>query len=290
MIGVDTGAARRAAWRATVALRTAAAMTTSEWRPLPDFLVVGAQRCGTTSLFHYLVQHPAIAGPRLAKGVHWFDTAYDRSERWYRAHFPTRRQRERAGVRAVGEASPYYLFHPYVAERIAARLPDVRVVAILRDPVERARSHHGHEVARGFESLPLEAALDAEPARLAGADHALAAPSGRHRFHQHHGYVARGRYAEQLERLHATVGREHVLVVFTEDLDRRPQEVIAAVHRFLGVPERDVEAAHRWNVREKPPLPAHLEARLRAQFADADARLAVLLGRDLPWSDAAARR
>jgi hypothetical protein len=288
--GPDTGAARRVAWRATVEARAAAAMATSRYRPLPDFLIVGAQRCGTTSLFRYLVQHPAIAGPTLAKGVHWFDTAYGRSERWYRAHFPTRQQRERTGVRAVGEASPYYLFHPYAAERIATRLPDVRVVAILRDPVERARSHHEHETARGFESLSLEAALDAERDRLAGADAALASPSGRHHSHQHHGYVARGRYAEQLERVHTAVGRERVLVLFTEDLDRAPDETVAAVHRFLGVPERAVRATRRWNVRDKPPLPEHVEARLRHEFADADARLAELLGRDLPWSDAAARR
>jgi hypothetical protein len=280
--------ARERVWDVAVRAAAVLAMPTSGRRPLPDFLIVGAQRCGTTSLHHYLLQHPAVVGPRWSKGVHWFDTDYAHRDAWYRAHFPTAARRERIGRRAgtravVGESSPYYLFHPYGAARMAAELPDTKFIALLRDPVERARSHHEHEVARGFETLPFEEALDREDERLAGAQAALAPRGGLHHSHQHHAYVARGRYAEQLARLFDAVGRDRVLVVFTAELDRDTQGTVATVHRFLGLPVREVVTGRRWNVRRKPAIdPATLD-RLRATFAPHDVALRDLLGRDLPW-------
>src|SRR5438093_4320202 len=138
-------------------IRAVYATPTSKLRVLPDFLIIGAQRAGTTSLYRYLSRHPAVAPAVLAKGAHYFDTAFDRGLPWYRGHFPTRmtaeRIRAREGTFATGEGSPYYLFHPLAAERIAAALPGVKLVALLRDPVERASSHWVHEAERGFEQL-----------------------------------------------------------------------------------------------------------------------------------------
>lgn len=283
-----TSRVRERVWEIAVGTAAEVAMPTASRRPLPEFLIVGAQRCGTTSLHHYLLQHPAVAGPRWSKGVHWFDTDYQRSSAWYRAHFPTTAQRERISRRAgapavVGESSPYYLFHPFGAARMAAELPDTRFIVLLRDPVERARSHHEHEVARGFETLSFEEALEREDERLAGADAVLARRGGVHHSHQHHAYAARGRYAEQLVRLFGAVGRDRVLVVFTADLDRDTAATLGRVHRFLGLPVREVATPRRWNVREKPDVaPATLE-RLRAAFEPHDAELRALLGCDLPW-------
>src|SRR5690606_15296632 len=126
-------------------------------RALPDVLLAGAQRCGTTTLFRALLQHPRVLGPTLRKGEHYFDTGYGRGLDWYRGRFPTRRAVRAAGGgtgAVVCESSPYYLFHPLCAERIAADLPGVKVVVMLRDPVERAYSAHAHETARGYETQP----------------------------------------------------------------------------------------------------------------------------------------
>ena len=97
-------------------------------RALPNFLVMGTQRGGTTSLFIYLLQHELVFGPRRTKGVHYFDTNAHRSVSWYRAHFPRTAVLDRAAdehgvVPAVGEGSPYYMFHPTIPERAAALLP-----------------------------------------------------------------------------------------------------------------------------------------------------------------------
>src|SRR5206468_1882749 len=118
-------------------------------------------------------QHPAVLAPALQKGIHYFDKHYDRGSWWYRSHFPLRltagRREGRVGVVPLtGESSPYYMFHPLAATRIAADLPGVRLVVLVRDPVERAFSAYTHERARGYETETFERALELEPQRLAG--------------------------------------------------------------------------------------------------------------------------
>ena len=180
---------------------------TSRIRSLPDFLIIGGQRCGTTSLYRYLARHPAVVSAVLNKGVHYFDTDYDKGLNWYRSHFPSDPYkalvaRRRNVTRVItGEGSPYYVFHPLAAARIADVLPAVKAILILRDPVTRAHSHYTHELARGFESLSFEEALEREEERLEGEEERMKTDPSYYSFsHQHHSYVARGRYLEQIER------------------------------------------------------------------------------------------
>lgn len=269
-----------------------AALPTAPWRTTPDFLVVGAQRSGTTTLYRALRPHPAVAFPRLTKGLHWFDVDYHRGPAWYRAGFPLRARLERASVAAgeqvlVGEAAPYYGFHPFAPARIAEHLPDVKLVMILRDPVTRAWSQFHHERARGWEPLvDFEAAIDAEPARLAGAEEVLARRPGRHLAHQHQSYVARGRYAEQIQRLWTAVGRERVLVLYTDDLEQRPGPTLDRLHDFLGISRRQVEPG-RWNPRSQGSVPDAAAERIRALTAESDAWLRAELPEPPPWIAAA---
>ncbi len=113
----------------------------------PSFLICGGQRCGTTSLYRALAAHPVGLKAVLHKGVHYFDIGYDRGMGWYRGHFPLQRSAdrvsERYGVPAqTFESSPYYMYHPQAAARIAVDLPDARLIVLVRDPVERAYSQH----------------------------------------------------------------------------------------------------------------------------------------------------
>ncbi len=160
--------------------RTFGRLTASS-RILPGLLICGGQRCGTTSLYRALAQHPAIMKPVFHKGVHYFDTNYERGISWYRGHFPTqaasRRIADHTGLAPIGfESSPYYLYHPLAAERFARDLPGVKVIVLVRDPVERAWSHHAHEMARGFEPIAdFEEAVAAEEPRLEGVEERLLA-------------------------------------------------------------------------------------------------------------------
>ena len=249
-------------------------------RMLPDFLLVGTQRGGTTSLFRALAPHPGVAQPTFHKGVHYFDVHYERGPSWYRGHFPLRR-----GERLAFESAGYYMHHPLAPERIAADLPGAKLLVLLRDPVERAFSAHKHELARGFETEPsFERALELEPERLDGeVERILADPAYLSHAHRHLAYLDRGRYADQLEVLFKLFGRERVHVTFAEDFFAEPEPAYDAVVDFLGLPRWRPAAFERHNARPSAPLTPELRARLADHFAPQDERLAALLGRVPPW-------
>lgn len=275
--------ARRAAQVAAVGV----GRLTSSGRMRPSFLIAGAQRCGTTSLYRALSQHPAIVKAVLHKGVHYFDVGYHHGPGWYLGHFPL----QATGRRAAGEtamtfeSSPYYLFHPLAAARIAQDLPGVRVIVLIRDPVERAYSAHAHERARGYETESFERALSLEAERLDGEEAKLAADPGyASHSHQHHAYRGRGQYAGQLERLAAAVGRDRIHVVDSADLFSRPRPAYDAVLGFLGLPHTGYPVFERHNARPRPaPMPGWLWAELDDHFQPHDERLAAWLGATPSW-------
>jgi hypothetical protein len=256
-------------------------------RPLPDFLIIGAQRCGTTSLYRYLEKHPQVIGAAPSKGVHYFDVHHERSLRWYRAHFPTRRRRERVGRGAVtGEASPYYVFHPHGPDRVRAAVPNVRLILMLRDPVVRAFSQYQQEYARGFEDAgTFEEALELEHGRLAGErERMLADPGYDSRAMQHYAYVARGEYAPQLEAWRARFETDQLHVILAEEFFAEPAAVYGRVLEFLGLdmPARPPQfKAH--NARPAGGMAPETRARLAERFAEPNRRLEELLGRRLGW-------
>ena len=261
---------------------------TSGLRPLPDFLILGAQKAGTTALYAYLRWHPEITGPSF-KEVSFFDRHYARGETWYRAHLPARprqwvARRRRGRWPAVGEASPSYLFHPLAPERVAAMLPDARLIAVLRDPVDRAFSHYQHEVALGREPLPFEDALAAEEERMRGeVERMTSDPSYFSEPWWNHTYAARGRYAEQLERWVSSFPREQILVLFSDDLLQQPADTYARVLTFLRVSPHELPSYPRIFSREYSEMGPATRARLEGVFAGPNAELAELLGRELPW-------
>jgi hypothetical protein len=275
--------------QATRLTLVAARKPTSGARLLPGFLIVGGQRCGTTSLARTLGQHPAVFSAVLQEEVHFFDVAYQRGLAWYRSHFPlaawARRAARSAGARPVAfESSPYYMFHPLAAGRIARDLPGVRLLVLLRDPVERAYSGHAHEVAHGFETEPFEAALDLEAARLEGqAERVAADPAYFSYSHQHHSYIARGQYVEQLERLERHVGRERLHVVDSGDFFAEPEATYDRVLAFLGLPNRGYPSFRRRNAQPRSPMPASVRAALEEHYRSYDERLAAWLGREPSW-------
>jgi hypothetical protein len=262
--------ARNAVW--AVGRATAAA------RPLPDFLVIGAQKCGTTALYSYLREHPGITGPAW-KEVSFFDRHWTRGVRWYRGNFPLRPR-----GRLVGEASPSTILHPLAPERVRALVPDVRLIALLREPGARAYSHYQHEVALGREPLSFDDALAAEPGRLAGeVERMIADPAVFSHAWWDHTYVTRGLYAEQLERWLAVFPREQLLVLTTEELAADTAASFARVVSFLGAAPHALAAYPRVFERSYDPMAAATRAHLDATFAEPNRRLAELIGRDPGW-------
>jgi hypothetical protein len=251
---------------------------TSFGRPLPDFLILGAMKAGTTALYAYLRWHPDITGPSW-KEVSYFDRHYGRGVSWYRGHFPLRR-----AARLVGEASPGYLFHPLAPERVKATVLEARLIALLRDPVDRAYSHYHYELALGREPLSFEEALEREHERTRGEEERLLREPG---YFSHawwnHAYLARGLYAEQLERWLAVFPREQLLVLASEELAAEPSRVYARTLEFLGAQRHELASFPRVFEQEYGEMRVDTRRRLVEHFAAPNRRLYELLGRDFGW-------
>lgn len=257
-------------------------------RSEPDFIMVGAQRCGTTSLFRALMSHPQVARPTAYKGVNYFDLNYFRGWDWYLAHFPVARtlacKTRGSGPPSVFEASGYYIYHPFAIERMARALPDVKIVVMLRDPVERAYSAYQHEYARGYEWEQFSTALDLEDDRLVGEIERMRRDPAYESFpHRHHSYLHRGHYAEQLERLFDHYAADQVHVVMSEEFFADPAAAFSSLVSFLGLEQSPTSRFDRYNAQPRSDMDAATRARLTAYFAPHDQRLAEVLGRPLAW-------
>jgi Sulfotransferase domain len=272
-------------------LSHATGAATASWRALPNFVIIGTMRGGTTSLYRSLTQHSRVMGAVLDKELHYFDLNATRGIDWYSARFPLRatvraRATLRRGPVLVGESTPYYMFHPGVPPHAASVLPGLRAIAILRDPAARAWSHYRLEVDLGNERLQFMDALDAESERLGNeAARLLADPAAVSFPHQHYSYIARGHYLEQVRRWQTALGEEHVLVLTSEELFSRPTQAFERVLDFLGLP---LEAPRHWRVRNAAtprPMEAAHRDRLRAEYQPDRHELRVLLGSDPPWPD-----
>ncbi|PRY22819.1 sulfotransferase family protein [Pseudosporangium ferrugineum] len=266
---------------------------TSDRRPLPDFLVIGTKRGGTTSLWRYLIQHPLV--PRLfpawnTKTSHYFEENWHRGEAWYRSHFPTRRQRDalerrHGGPSKVGEAAPLYMFHPPTAGRVAELMPDARMIVLLRDPVERAYSHWKERRGEGVEPLDFADALAAEQERTAGErDRLLADPSYFSRPYDWYTYRARGRYLEHLEPWLDRFDRSQLLFVASETFYREPAATYARVLEFIGLPAYELPAYDVFNDRPSRGMDDAVRGELAAYFRPYNAALADRLGMTFDWS------
>jgi sulfotransferase family protein len=265
--------------RAINKARFAGRHATAPLRPLPDFVIIGAQRSGTTSLLRWLAAGPKVEPP-LKKEVHYFDNHYDHGLWWYRAHFAIR-----GTGQLSGESTPYLLLHPLAPQRAAHDLPHTRFIALLRDPVERAISNYWHRRHFGVGTdESLEQALDRELERMP----ALSARVSRGETsleHMAYAFVARGEYAPQLQRWFDAVGRDRVLVLETERLSRDPSEA-QKVLDWLGLPPWDVPFPVINSAPRHEPASPEAVARLRAHFKPFNQQLFELLGYQL-WTDVA---
>lgn len=249
-------------------------------RAMPDFLIVGAMKGGTSSLFNYLIQHPMIVPP-IRKELHFFGSGFHagKSEAWYRAHFPI--QARLRGGKITGEATPGYMYYPGAADRLAAHVPNARLIVVLRNPVERAISHYFHEIRMGREFLPIDEAMAAEDTRLALA----ARDPGGIETYMAASYKTRGVYADQIERLRRLFPPKQILVLGSGDLFADPRRTTNAALEFLGLEPASTpnEFAVKNSGGDRPPVPDRVRSDLEAFFAPRNERLFNLLGRRLDW-------
>lgn len=272
----------------SLVIRGSFRVLTSHLRILPDFIIIGAQRCGTTSLYNYLTCHPMIL-PAFLKETHFFDLHFQKGVRWYQAHFPlawyrNHQQQQIAGNLITGEATPYYIFYPHAPRRIFETVPDVKLILLLRNPVDRAYSHYHHEVKIGVETLSFEEAIGREEERLAQETTKILGTENCLSFnHMHHSYLTRGIYVDQLKHWEEFFSWEQLLILISEDFYENPYRTLAQVTSFLGLSELKLASYKKYNCARYVQMDTSTRQRLNDYFRPHNQRLYDYLGRDLGW-------
>jgi hypothetical protein len=255
---------------------------------LPDFVIIGERKCGTTFLYHLLGQHPLVE-PAASKELHFFDALFEHeSVEWYRQCFPA--PRWESGRRTItGEGTPY-MSHLLAPERMAKVVPEARLIALLRNPVDRAFSDYQQVVRKGRETRTFEEAIGAVEkgwSSARGGEVPERAHSGRR------GYLSRSIYAEHLLRWSEYFPREQMLVLKSEDFFDNPRETLETVFSFLGLPEWELQALQTRKERKKRDkrnvggyeggMDPETRRRLEEFFQPHNQRLYDYLGVDFGW-------
>lgn len=245
---------------------------------LPDFLIIGAMKGGTSSLYRNIVNHPQIVSAS-KKEVHFFDKKYDQGLEWYLNHFPPPTENKEHYV--TGEASPRYLIHPDAPKRAYDTLPKVKLIALLRNPVDRAYSHYHHMERKGKEPLSFEESVERERVQFNQnmeqvLENYKAISSS---------YLTRGIYVDQLKRWMKYFPKEQFLILKSEDFFTDPQSTFNKVTDFLNLPEWDFLNQKQWNVGQYNMMDVQIREQLQAFFKPYNERLYELLGRDFGWDE-----
>lgn len=213
---------------------------------LPDFLIIGAQKCGTTSLYQYLIQHPQVLSS-FTKEIKYFDLNSDKPIGWYKSHFPTTSHSSSRLI--TGEATPDYIFFPEIAEKIAQVMPNIKLIAIFRNPTERAYSQYKYSIWRGFEFDTFEYAIANEPERLRAAKEECqqqGTPLSSCIVYRENSYIQRGLYSLQIKPWLDVFPQEQFLFLSTEDLQQHPERTLKKITCFLNIEDYHFDTKKRY--------------------------------------------
>lgn len=257
---------------------------TSQDRVLPDFIIIGVQKGGTSSLYQYLTRHPNVL-PGYKKEVKFFDGNYQKGLDWYRYNFPFESQMNDSQAQ-TGEASPTYVFHPLVPRRIKESLPNVKLILLLRDPVSRAYSHYQGNVRRGHETLSFQQAIEQEQHRLEGEREKIIADQSYPMYRYIvFSYLARGIYIDQVRAWFQSFPRQQMLILKSEAFFRDPTNTYNQVLKFLGLPDWQLDDFDIFNIGSYEKMDPQLEDSLKAYFSPYNQELYELIGEDFNWEN-----
>jgi hypothetical protein len=251
-------------------------------RAKPDFIIIGVQKGGTSTLFEYLKQHPDIK-TAVFKEVHYYDHHYHKGIKWYKSFFPVAKKNKSV---LYGEASPYYFFHPLVPERLYNDSPNIKLILLLRDPIDRAYSHYQMERRKGREKLKsFEEAISKEAERIEMGYNAIINGEKFYNYNHHvYSYLSRGCYDEQVKRWLRYFKKEQLLVIKSEDFFASPYENLERIYQFLEVPVIFPKNLQIKNQGSYNPVDQNTLNRLQDYYRSHNKVLSQILGENFQWS------
>ena len=260
---------------------------TKKFRILPNFIIIGAAKCGTTSLYDYLIQHKNVL-PALWKELYFFDRYYPRGIDWYKANFCFKSTKLFNEVihhssYITGESTPTYIHHPLAANRIHKTMPNTKIIVLLRNPIDRAYSQYHMEKKLGYETLSFSEALKMEDQRLLGEKEKMIADENYFSYNwETFSYLKGGHYAEFLKKWFEYFPKENILILKTEDFNENPSKIFHQVLEFLNLPSQDV-SYKKVNVGNYNQMDPVIRNELKDYFKPINEKLYNLINRDFSW-------
>ncbi|MFX1501113.1 MAG: sulfotransferase [Promethearchaeota archaeon] len=262
---------------------------TSPCRVLPDFIIIGASRSGTTSFYNYLIDHPYIE-PAVYKEVRFFWAYFNRGVNYYKKFFPTvfhkiyHKYVLRKGFLTF-ETSPYYMYHPHAVKRIYSMLPNVKLIIILRNPIDRAFSQYNGMVSSGYEKLTFEEAIKIEEKRLEGELEKIINNEFYYSFnHRQLSYLTSGIYIDQIKKIREFFPKEQILIINSEEFFNNPPKILKEVFKFLNIPDHRIREYKKYHSKT---LNKKINAKTRNYLIDYfklyNQQLYKYLGRAFDW-------
>ena len=260
---------------------------TSSLRVLPDFLVIGIGRGGTTSCFHYLSQHPSIIGSAYEE-IGFFDENFHLGLNWYRSMFPTKFLKKKIakkfGKSLTYDVTPSYIWKPWVARRIKELFPGIKLIAILRNPVDKAYSHYHLTIRSNNEKLTFEEAVMRDMktfSDLVNSDSKINDDYFKNQIKN--SYLGRGFYAQQLETWFELFDRKQILILTSEELSTETNKTMNKIFKFLDLPNYEIPDIVKRNTANYSNMKMDTRKKLTSFFGKYNQELFKLLNEEFDW-------
>ncbi len=246
----------------------------------PTFIIIGPMKTATSALYEYINQHPQVL-PCIEKEVHFFsnENKYPHGKDWYIAHFPLIPEGEHF---ITGEASPGYIVNN-IQQRVFDMFPSIKLIALIRNPVDRAFSHYQHNVKHGFERRSFEDAINSELEVLKSVENPAEAAK-KWKWGVHPGYLLIGFYYYFLKQWLDVFPKEQLLIINNQDLLVNPLATMGQVFRFLGLPERLKAEYPKYYAGSYEPISKEMQKTLSDVFRPHNQKLEEYLNLDLKWN------
>ena len=224
-------------------------------RSLPDFIIIGTARSGTTSLFYNICEHPSVI-PAAYDEVGFFDSNYHLGINWYRSMFPTKKHMEKVKKNTkfamTGEDTPFYIWSPTVARRILKIIPNVKLIVLFRNPIDRAYSNYHLGIRAGSENLSFEDAIQSELDSLKNSK--IKSDDDVKKYTIPRSYIAKGFYADQLKIWLKLFKSKQLFITSTEDFESNANNTLNKIYDFLEIPQINLKNLEKHKVASYPPM------------------------------------